>query len=59
MARGHEQNFQPDAFISLRDVLDIDLRAGKAPNAYFEGTVSYYLCALPKAALEFFKRQGR
>lgn len=57
---GHEQNFQPDEFISLRGVLDINLPAGriKAPNAYFEGTFNYYLWAVPKAALEFFKRKG-
>lgn len=57
---GHERNFQPDEFISLRGLLDINLPAGriKAPNAYFEGTFNYYLWALPKAALEFFKRQG-
>lgn len=41
-------------------MLDINLPAAriKAPNAYFEGTLNYYLWALPKAALEFFKRTG-
>lgn len=57
---GHERNFQPDEFMSLRGVLDIDLPAGqiKAPNAYFEGTFNYYLWALPKAALELLKGTG-
>jgi hypothetical protein len=34
---GHELNFQPDEFVSLRGVLELDLLAGriKAPDAYF------------------------
>ena len=51
---GHELNFQPDEFVSLRGVLQLDLLAGniKAPGAYFEGTFNYYLWAVPEAALK-------
>jgi hypothetical protein len=50
---GHDLNFQPDEFVSLRGVLQIDLLAGriKAPGAYFEGTFNYYLWAIPQALL--------
>jgi dolichyl-phosphate-mannose-protein mannosyltransferase len=49
---GHNNNFQPDEFISLRGVLQIDLESGKlkVPGAYFEGTFNYYLWALPLVA---------
>src|SRR5262245_11282936 len=52
---GHERNFQPDEFVSLRGVLQIDLLAGqlKAPEAYFEGTFNYYLWAIAQAVLKF------
>jgi hypothetical protein len=51
---GHDQNFQPDEFVSLRGVLQLDLPAGhiKAPGAYFEGTFNYYLWAVPQAVLK-------
>lgn len=51
---GHERNFQPDEFVSLRGVLQIDLLAGqlKAPEAYFEGTFNYYLWAIAQAVLK-------
>jgi hypothetical protein len=51
---GHELNFQPDEFVSLRGVLQVDLLAGhiKAPGAYFEGTFNYYLWAVPQAMLK-------
>jgi Dolichyl-phosphate-mannose-protein mannosyltransferase len=51
---GHYRNFQPDEFISLRGLLEVDLLRGriKAPSAYFEGTFNYYLWALPQAALK-------
>ncbi|PYK09868.1 MAG: hypothetical protein DME61_05140 [Verrucomicrobia bacterium] len=51
---GHELNFQPDEFVSLRGVLQLDLLAGriKAPGAYFEGTFNYYLWAVPQAMLK-------
>jgi hypothetical protein len=51
---GHDLNFQPDEFVSLRGVLELDLLAGhiKAPGAYFEGTFNYYLWAVPQALLE-------
>src|SRR6266581_9608248 len=50
---GHDLNFQPDEFVSLRGVLQLDLLAGriKAPGAYFEGTFNYYLWAVPQAIL--------
>jgi len=53
---GHDRNFQPDEFVSLRGVLQVDLTAGrvKAPGAYFEGTFNYYLWAVPKAVLKIF-----
>jgi hypothetical protein len=51
---GHELNFQPDEFISVRGVLELDLLRGhfKAPGAYFEGTFNYYLWAVPQAVLK-------
>jgi len=51
---GHDRNFQPDEFVSLRGVLQLDLRAGHiaAPGAYFEGTFNYYLWAVPQAILK-------
>jgi Dolichyl-phosphate-mannose-protein mannosyltransferase len=51
---GHELNFQPDEFVSLRGVLQLDLLAGQieAPEAYFEGTFNYYLWAVPQAVLK-------
>jgi hypothetical protein len=51
---GHDLNFQPDEFVSLRGVLKLDLLRGhiKAPGAYFEGTFNYYLWAVPKAVLK-------
>src|SRR5947199_4660109 len=50
---GHDRNFQPDEFVSLRGVLQLDLPADriKAPGAYFEGTFNYYLWAVPQAVL--------
>ena len=58
---GHYRNFQPDEFISLRGVLQLDLLAGriKAPGAYFEGTFNYYLWAVPQAALKLSKAVAR
>jgi hypothetical protein len=54
---GHALNYQPDEFVSLRGVLEIDLLRGqlKAPSAYFEGTFNYYLWAIPKAVLDLLK----
>ena len=51
---GHDRNFQPDEWVSLRGVLQLDLLAGriKAPGAYFEGTFNYYLWAVPQAVLK-------
>src|SRR6266516_2685067 len=51
---GHDLNFQPDEFVSLRGVLQLDLLAGriKAPGAYFEGTFNYYLWAVPQSVLK-------
>jgi len=51
---GHDLNFQPDEFVSLRGVLQLDLLAGRinAPGAYFEGTFNYYLWAVPQAVLK-------
>ena len=51
---GHDLNFQPDEFVSLRGVLQLDLLAGRirAPGAYFEGTFNYYLWAVPQAILK-------
>ncbi|HET6886325.1 MAG TPA: glycosyltransferase family 39 protein [Candidatus Udaeobacter sp.] len=51
---GHDLNFQPDEFVSLRGVLQLDLLAGriKVPDAYFEGTFNYYLWAVPQAVLK-------
>src|SRR5213080_1051826 len=56
---GHDLNFQPDEFVSLRGVLQLDLLAGniKAPGAYFEGTFNYYLWAVPQAVLKFTARK--
>jgi hypothetical protein len=47
---GHYLNFQPDEFVSMRGMLPIQPLAGKlkAPGAYFEGTFSYYLWAVPE-----------
>jgi hypothetical protein len=58
---GHELNFQPDEFISLRGVLQLDLSAGriKAPAAYFEGTFNYYLWAIPQAILKTSHHDNR
>ncbi len=51
---GHDRNFQPDEFVSLRGALQLDLLAGRiaAPGAYFEGTFNYYLWAMPQAVLK-------
>jgi hypothetical protein len=56
---GHERNFQPDEFVSLRGVLQLDLLSGriKAPEAYFEGTFNYYLWALPQAVLKISREK--
>jgi len=50
---GHDQNFQPDEFVSLRGVFELDLLRGRiaAPGAYFEGTFNYYIWALPQSVL--------
>jgi hypothetical protein len=57
---GHYRNFQPDEFVSLRGVLEVDLLRGKikAPSAYFEGTFNYYLWAVPQAALKLMSATG-
>jgi len=57
---GHYRNFQPDEFVSLRGVLEVDLLRGhiKAPSAYFEGTFNYYLWAVPQAALKLSSKIG-
>jgi len=57
---GHYRNFQPDEFVSLRGVLEIDLLRGqiRAPDAYFEGTFNYYIWALPQAALKLLSNAG-
>jgi dolichyl-phosphate-mannose-protein mannosyltransferase len=51
---GHDRNFHPDEFVSLRGVLQVDLPAGriKVPGAYFEGTFNYYLWAVPQMVLK-------
>ena len=51
---GQDMNFQPDEFVSLRGVRQVDLLTGhiKAPAAYFEGTFNYYLWAVPQAVLK-------
>ena len=56
---GHALNFQPDEFLSLRGVREIDLLRGQlsAPSAYWEGTFNYYLWAIPKAVLEVFSKK--
>jgi hypothetical protein len=53
---GHDRNFQPDEFVSLRGVRQLDLPAGHiaAPGAYFEGTFNYYLWAVPQAFLKIY-----
>jgi len=58
---GHDLNFQPDEFVSLRGVLQLDLLAGniKAPGAYFEGTFNYYLWAVPQAVLKLTATKDR
>src|SRR5207249_6565295 len=58
---GHDLNFQPDEFVSLRGVLQLDLLAGniKAPGAYFEGTFNYYLWAVPQAVLNLTATKDR
>jgi hypothetical protein len=52
---GHEQHFQPDEYVSLRGVRELNLPAGRiaAPGAYFEGTFNYYLWAVSRALLKF------
>ena len=57
---GHELNFQPDEFVSLRGVIQLDLLAGhiKAPDAYFEGTFNYYLWAVPQAVLKLAGKEN-
>src|SRR6266513_886115 len=57
---GHDLNFQPDEFVSLRGVLQLDLLAGriKTPGAYFEGTFNYYLWSVPQAALRVTATEG-
>jgi len=51
---GHDLQFQPDEFVSLQGVLELDLLAGRitAPGSYFEGTFNYYLWAVPQAVLK-------
>ena len=50
----HFLNFHPDEFVSIRGMLPIKLLAGKlqAPDAYFEGTLNYYLWAVPEMFYE-------
>jgi hypothetical protein len=57
---GHDLNFQPDEFVSLRGVLQLDLLAGhiKTPGAYFEGTFNYYLWAVPQAILKISDKKS-
>jgi hypothetical protein len=58
---GHDRNFQPDEFVSLRGVRELDLLKGriKCPGAYFEGTFNYYLWAVPQAMLKLCgKKEG-
>lgn len=57
---GHDLNYQPDEFISLRGVFELDLLSGRlaAPGAYFEGTFNYYLWAIPQAALKVTVKEG-
>jgi Dolichyl-phosphate-mannose-protein mannosyltransferase len=54
---GHDLNFQPDEFVSLRGVRQLDLLRGRfqATEAYFEGTFNYYLWAVPQAVLELLQ----
>jgi Dolichyl-phosphate-mannose-protein mannosyltransferase len=56
---GHDRNLQPDEWVSLRGVLQLDLLKGriKAPGAYFEGTFNYYLWAVPQAVLKLFGKK--
>jgi len=58
---GHELNFQPDEFVSIRGVVQLDLLAGhiKAPAAYFEGTFNYYLWAVPQAVLKLAGKENQ
>ncbi|HEX4653067.1 MAG TPA: glycosyltransferase family 39 protein [Candidatus Udaeobacter sp.] len=58
---GHDLNFQPDEFVSLRGVRQLDLLTGhiKAPGAYFEGTFNYYVWAMPQAILKLFGNKAR
>lgn len=55
---GHDRNFQPDEFVSLRGVSQLDLLKGriKCPGAYFEGTFNYYAWAVPQAMLKLFAK---
>ena len=57
---GQDLNFQPDEFVSLKGVRQLDLLTGdfKAADAYFEGTFNYYLWAVPQAVLKTFARDG-
>lgn len=57
---GHDRNLQPDEFVSLRGVLQLDLLKGRitCPGAYFEGTFNYYLWAVPQALLKLFGKEG-
>jgi hypothetical protein len=56
---GHDRNFQPDEFVSLRGVRQLDLLHGRisCPGAYFEGTFNYYLWAVPQALLNLFGKE--
>ncbi len=56
---GHDQNFQPDEFVSLRGLLQLDLLKGRiqSPGAYFEGTFNYYLWAVPQAVLKLSSKK--
>jgi hypothetical protein len=57
---GRELNFQPDEYVSLRGVGQLDLLTGriKAPGAYFEGTFNYYLWAVPQAMLKLAGKEN-
>jgi hypothetical protein len=56
---GIDRNLQPDEFVSLRGVLQLDLLKGRlnAPGAYFEGTFNYYLWAVPQALLKLSNKK--
>src|SRR5205809_3375154 len=58
---GHDLYFQPDKFVSLKGVFELDLLMGriKAPGAYFEGTFNYYLWAVPQAVLKLAATKER